>query len=110
MPLGVFENNFKQTIKIYIMEMKLILESKTFKVISVSLEKGESMPNHKATSDAFVIVRQGKVKLIFDNHEIYLRQDSTQLIPANEKHTLQVEEDFSACIVLAIEGEIKFIK
>ncbi|MEO5592440.1 MAG: cupin domain-containing protein [Chitinophagaceae bacterium] len=92
------------------MEIKKIFEGNSFKIVSVTLNKGESMPKHKATSDAFVIVKQGKGKIIFDDKEIELEQDSTQLIPANENHTLEVMEDFSACIVFPIEGEIEFIK
>ena len=92
------------------MEMKKIYEGNSFKIINVMLNKGESMPNHKATTDAFVIVKRGKGKIIFDDKEIELQQDSTQLIPANENHTLEIMEDFSACIVFPIEGEIEFIK
>ena len=78
--------------------------------MNVTLDKGESMPNHKATSDAFIIVRRGKGKIIFEDKEIKLEHDSTQLIPANEIHTLEVMEDFSACIVFPVEGKIEFIK
>ena len=92
------------------MEIKKIFESTSFKVVSVTLKKGESMPNHKATSEAFIIVKHGKAKIIFDDKEIGLQQDSTQLIPANENHTLEVMEDFSACIVFPVEGEIEFIQ
>ena len=92
------------------MEMKKIYEGNSFKIINVMLNKGESMPNHKATTEAFVIVKRGKGKIIFDDKEIELQQDSTQLIPANENHTLEIMEDFSACIVFPIEGEIEFIK
>ncbi|CAN5534229.1 hypothetical protein BH11BAC2_BH11BAC2_16590 [soil metagenome] len=68
------------------------------------------MPNHKATSDAFVIVKKGKGVIIFGDKEIELQQDSTQLISANANHTLEVMEHFSACIVFPIEGEIEFKK
>ncbi len=68
------------------------------------------MPDHRATTEAFIIVKRGRAKIIFDDKEVDLQQDSTHLIPANEKHTLQVEEDFSACIVFPIEGEIEFTK
>ena len=92
------------------MEIKKIFESNSFKVMNVTLNKGETMPNHKATSEAFIIVKHGKAKIIFDYKEIGLQHDSTQLIPANENHILEVMEDFSACIVFPIEGEIEFIK
>lgn len=92
------------------MEIKKIFEGNSFKIMSVILNKGEVMPNHKATSEAFIIVKTGKAKIIFDDKEIELQQDSTHLIPANENHTLEVLENFSACIVFPIKGEIEFIK
>lgn len=42
------------------MEMKKIYENDLYKVMNVSLKKGESLPQHKATSDAFIIVKQGR--------------------------------------------------
>ena len=41
------------------MELKKIYENEFYKIMNVSLTKGESLPKHKATSDAFVIVKQG---------------------------------------------------
>jgi quercetin dioxygenase-like cupin family protein len=90
------------------MELKKIYENEFYKIMNVSLTKGESLPKHKATSDAFVIVKQGKGKIIFDNREIPLQHDSTQLIPANETHTLEVMEDFRASIILGKDGDINF--
>lgn len=92
------------------MEIKKVFEGNSFKIMNVTLNKGENIPKHKATSIAFIIVKKGNGKIIFDDKEIELKQDSTQLIPANENHTLEVMEDFSASIVFPIEGEIEFIK
>lgn len=91
------------------MEIKKIFENRSFKIMNVALLKGEILPNHRATSDAFIIVQRGSAKIIFDDIEIPLHHNSTQLIPANKKHSLKVLEDFNASIVFSIEGEIEFI-
>ena len=91
------------------MEMKQLFSNSHYKVLEVSLNKGESMPLHKATSDAFIIVKKGAGKITFVDREIQLMQGATQLIPANEQHQLKINDDFNACIILASQAEIKFI-
>ncbi len=91
------------------MEMTKIYENHFYKVMNVSLKKGESLPKHKAISDAFVIVKEGKGKIIFDDSEVPLQHNSTQLIPANQTHSLVVIEDFRASIILGKEGDINFL-
>lgn len=89
--------------------MKQLFNNSHYKVLEVSLNKGESMPLHKATSEAFVIVKKGAGKIIFVDREIQLMQGTTQLIPANEQHQLKINEDFTACITLASQAEINFV-
>jgi quercetin dioxygenase-like cupin family protein len=90
------------------MEMKKIYENEFYKIMNVSLKKGETLPKHKATSDAFVIVKYGQGKIVFENRDVLLQHDSTQLIPANETHYLEVTEDFGASIILGKDGDINF--
>ncbi len=91
------------------MEMKELISNKYYKVMEVSLSAGEAMPQHQATSDAFIIVKEGSGKIIFSDNEVELHQGSTQLIPANKEHRLQVHATFNACIILAPEAAIKFL-
>lgn len=91
------------------MKMKQLFSNSHYKVLEVSLNKGDSMPLHKATSDAFIIVKKGAGKIIFVDRETQLTQGTTQLIPANEQHQLKINDDFNACIILAFQAEIKFI-
>lgn len=91
------------------MEMKQLFSNSHYKILEVSLNKGELMPLHKATSDAFIIVKRGAGTIIFADREIELIQGATQLIPANEQHQLKINDDFNACIVLASPAEINFV-
>jgi len=91
------------------MEMKQLFSNSNYKILEVSLNNDESMPLHKATSDAFIIVKKGAGKIIFEDREVELIQGTTQLIPANEQHKLMIKDDFNACIILASQAEIKFV-
>ena len=91
------------------MEMKQLYSGNHYKVMEVTLNDGEAMPLHQATSDAFIIVKAGSGKIIFSDHEVELHQGSTHLIPANKEHRLQIHETFSACIILASDAAIKFL-
>lgn len=91
------------------MEMKRLFSNNHYKIMEVALSAGEKMPLHKATSDAFIIVKEGTGKIIFSDNEAVLQQGSTIAIPANKEHQLQITETFKACIVFASEAEIKFL-
>ncbi|WP_242920175.1 cupin domain-containing protein [Pontibacter liquoris] len=90
------------------MEMKEIHANAAYKVLKVTLAKGEKMPQHFASSDAFLILEKGKVKLQLPDKEVELVQGATWHIPAGLPHSLQVLEDFSAYVVLAGQAQIKF--
>ena len=91
------------------MEMKQLYSNDYYKVIEVTLNGGEVMSQHKATSDAFILVKEGIGKIIFQDNEVELQQGSTYMISANKEHRLHVTETFNACIIFAPGAEIKFL-
>ncbi|MEO8415891.1 MAG: cupin domain-containing protein [Ginsengibacter sp.] len=91
------------------MKMKQLFSNSHYKIVEVWLKKDELMPLHKATSDAFMIVKSGTAKIIFDDSEVELFQGATQVIHGYKQHKLQVTGTFNACIILASEAEIKFL-
>lgn len=91
------------------MQMKEIYAGEHFKVKEVILSSGQVMPEHRATSDAFVIVKKGKGKLVFSDSENELTPGSSILIPANKIHRLEITEDFNAFVVFEKDGEIEFL-
>ncbi len=90
--------------------MKEIHANASYKVLSVSLGKGEGMPLHHASSDAFLVIRVGKAVLKLREREVVLEPGDTMVIPANEPHSLHVLEDFAASVVLASGAHILFTK
>lgn len=92
------------------MEMKEVYSNDKYKVLSVILNKGEAMPKHHATSDAFLIAKKGKGKITFTDKEVTLSAGETLLIKANDPHHMEILEDFASCIILDSEGKINFAK
>lgn len=90
------------------MEMKEIHTNATFKILKVTLARGEEMPRHYASSDAFLIPEKGKARLRLPDSEVVLEQGATFHVPDSEPHSLLVLEDFSAFVVLAAGAEIEF--
>ena len=91
------------------MEMKESFRNEHFKVLEVSLNVDESMPLHEASSDAYVINRQGKGRLIFSNREVIISQGESVLIKAREPHRLEILEDFRSSVILKPDAEIEFV-
>ena len=91
------------------MEMKQLYGNRYYTVMEIALNSGEAMSLHKTTSDAFLIVKEGKGKIIFSDNEVKLQHGSRIMIPANKEHWLQINEKFNACIIFASEAEIKFL-
>lgn len=92
------------------MKMEELYSCEKYKVLNVNLAKGEKMPLHQATSDAFLICKKGKGRITFSDRIIQIEQGDTLLIHANEQHALEVLEDFNTCITLENDGRIQFSK
>jgi quercetin dioxygenase-like cupin family protein len=93
----------------FFMEMNKLFGNAHYKVMNVLLNSGESMPLHRATSDAFLIINTGAGKLIFSDNEIELKEGSTISIPANKIHKLEVTTAFEAYVIFSADGEIQFM-
>lgn len=91
------------------MNMKEAYKNGHFKILDVSLNAGEKMPLHKATSDAFIINRKGKSKIIFTDKEVVLNPGDNYIIQANQPHQLEILEDFEASIIFEPDAHIDFL-
>ena len=90
------------------MEMKEIYSNEKYKILNVTLNVGEKMPLHEATSDAFIICRKGKGRITFEDRIVDLSNGDTLLIKAHDKHKMEILEDFCSCITLENDGKRKF--
>ena len=92
------------------MEIIEVDSNDQYKVLSVTLNAGEAIPLHYATSEAFLIGRKGKGKITFADKEIIFSKGETLIIKANELHRMDILEDFSTYIVLDLDGYLKFAR
>ncbi|HEU5364803.1 MAG TPA: cupin domain-containing protein [Hanamia sp.] len=88
--------------------MKEVYSNDKYKVLNVTLNVGEKMPLHEATSDAFLVCRKGKGRITFSDRIVDLCLGETLLIKAHEQHQMEILEDFCSCITLENDGKIKF--
>ena len=92
------------------MEMKEVYVNDKYKVLNVILSVGEKMPLHEATSDAFIICKQGKGRITFSDRQVDVSAGETLLIHAHEPHRMDILEDFCSNIILENDGKINFLK
>ncbi len=92
------------------MEMKEIYTCEKYKVLNVTLNVGEKMPLHEATSNAFLICKKGKGRVIFSDKVIEISIGDTLLIKANDQHKMEILQDFSSNIILDPDAKINFLK
>lgn len=87
----------------------MLQAGKLFKVLRVSGNKGNAMPEHYCTHEAVITVQKGAVILKISGTEYPIRQNQSFIIPTGEPHSLKIEEDFEANVIMKIDAEIKFV-
>jgi quercetin dioxygenase-like cupin family protein len=92
------------------MEMKEIYSCENYKILNVTLNVGEKMPLHEATSNAFLICKKGKGRITFSNRVVDVSMGETLLIEANDQHKMEILEDFCSNIILDSDAKINFLK
>lgn len=93
------------------MKLEEVYGGKSYKVLNAQVPTGGVMPEHYATSDAFVIVRKGEANINFmDGTKANIKEGTTYLIPGNKQHNLEVVKDFDAIIVIGPEAKIEMAK
>lgn len=89
-------------------EMRILKTGKQFKILKVTGLKGMVMPSHFSSKEAVVIVLKGEAILKLAEMEIHIKANQPAIIPAGELHTLFIQEDFEAEVIMEVDAEIKF--
>lgn len=92
------------------MDIREVCSGGYHKILKVNIAAGEVMQEHYSTSDAFIIVMNGKARLVFQNKQIDLAADSTFMIPGLKLHSLEVLEDLQAYFILGPKGGIEGVR
>ena len=90
-------------------QMTILQSGKSFKVLQVTGSEGMSMADHFSTKEAVLMIQIGSAMLKIKNEEHLLTQHQSFIIPAGEHHTLTLNENFQATVIMEIDSEIKFV-
>lgn len=91
-------------------ELSLLTAGASLKTLQVSALAGMFMPLHHSTQETVIVVQEGKAVLNMPTAQHILEKGTALIIPARVDHSLQIEQDFKAIAIMAIESTIEFIK
>jgi quercetin dioxygenase-like cupin family protein len=89
------------------MGMQKVFADKNHQILKVEFPTGSVMPEHHATSDAFIILVKGKATVVFKDSKQDLSSGDSFLIPERKQHRLEIKEDFMAYVILGPDGAIE---
>lgn len=88
--------------------MHPLAKGDSYKTLRVNAKSGMEMPAHHATSEAIIVVEKGKAILTMNGESHTLQVGSSIILPAKVDHSLKIEKDFQAVVVLDAQAEIEF--
>lgn len=88
--------------------LELLKKGVLNKILQVTGVAGMHMPDHYSTEEAVVIVRKGSALLTMKDKEYMLQRDEPFIIPAGERHSLYLKEDFQAIVIMPVKSTIEF--
>lgn len=83
---------------------KMIIKKQTGNITLFAFDAGQSLSEHSAPFDAFVMVTEGKGKIIINKTGYDLEAGQFIVMPANIPHAVQAQEKFKMMLVM-IKGE-----
>lgn len=89
-------------------ELVVLHKGESFKVLQVTGNAGMKMPLHYSTMEAVIIVQSGSAVLAMDHRKHLLHEGNSFVIPALQKHTLSLEAEFKALVVMPLDSRIEF--
>lgn len=90
-------------------QLVLLDKKEQHKVHQVTGAAGISMPEHISTKEAVVIIQEGEVVLNIQNQNYNLKKNDVFIIPAGVLHSLSIQKDFKAVVIMDIDSQIEFI-
>jgi quercetin dioxygenase-like cupin family protein len=79
---------------------KMILKKQTGNITLFAFDKDQSLSEHSAPFDAFVLVTDGKGRIIIDQKPHDLSAGEFIVMPANIPHAVQALEKFKMMLVM----------
>lgn len=91
-------------------ELALLKTGESFKVFKVTGRAGMTMPLHHSTKEAVVMVQEGSALLKIGGKQHLLQKGDAFVIPAGQNHSLSLETELKAFVVMAPDSSIEFEK
>jgi quercetin dioxygenase-like cupin family protein len=79
---------------------KMVIKKETGNITLFSFDAGQSLSEHSAPFDAFVLVTEGKGRIIIDKKPYDLSAGEFIVMPANIPHAVQALERFKMMLVM----------
>ena len=79
---------------------KMVLKKDTGNITLFAFDKGQSLSEHSAPFDAFVLVTEGKGTILIDKNPFTLSAGEFIVMPANIPHAVQALERFKMMLVM----------
>jgi quercetin dioxygenase-like cupin family protein len=90
-------------------QMVILDIGKSFKVLQITGSEGMSMPPHHSTKEAVIIILRGTATLSMNGIDHSLKEHESMIIPADQRHSLRINETFKAHVIMESDSQIKFI-
>ena len=91
-------------------KLETLKTGNSFKIHEVTGQAEMVMPLHYSTREAVVIVQEGSAILHIDEQKVRLERNDSYIIPAHKNHTLLLETQFKALVIMALDSKIEFVK
>ena len=80
-------------------QVKQLVKSSRFEVLSISIAKNAVFPTHKSQEDAHLIVMEGKITFYIEGNPIILVEQQEFSFPKNIAHWVEALEDSKFLII-----------
>ncbi|MCK0144771.1 cupin domain-containing protein [Arenibacter sp. F26102] len=89
-------------------ELTHLQVGENLKILQIKALSGTGMPKHHSTTEAVIVVLEGKAILKAKETEYLLEKGSSMLVPAGLEHSLTILEEFQAVAIMAKDANINF--
>ena len=81
----------------------------SFKINELTGLAGMLMPLHYSTREAIIIEQEGSAILSIDEQQVRLERNNSYIIPAHKNHSLMLETEFKALVIMGLDSKIEFV-
>lgn len=81
------------------LQVQIVVETSKYDILSISLEKDATFPNHSSPTDAQLIVLEGDIVFFIDNESYPLTKHQRFSFPKQTEHWVKANENSKFLII-----------